>query len=388
MTPTADADGVIVGGGPVGLVLGLLLGRAGKRVLILDKGVYPRDKPCGEGLMPGGVRILESLGIDLRREGFPTISGIRYRLPGGPSAFGAFRARSGLPSHGFGVRRTRFDSLLADHVDDEPNVTLQRGASVIGIRALDDAVVVETEAGPVRAPIVVGADGLRSSVRRLMSWSIPPRRPFRHGLVGHLAAQRHGISEVVVTLLDGIEVYIAPSGPDELLAAVLGGDGRLRRDGLTVRDSYLEAVGNAHPEFAGAACGRIWGAGPFRVDSRTVADGRVFLLGDAAGFLDPITGDAMSAGLRAAAELARILTGPDSESGAASYRSWYARQWRVRRVITGVALKLTSSPSLARRALKGINGRPGALDALLEVNSGARSLGSVPIRDWAALAGI
>lgn len=388
VVPTKDADVVIVGGGPVGLVLGLLLAPRGARVLILDKGDYPRDKACGEGLMPGGVMVLNALGIDLGREGFPSISGVRYRIRGGPNVFGAFRARSGLPGQGFGVRRTRFDALLAGLADAQPNVILHPRRTVTGITPSSAGVVIDTDAGSLWAPIVVGADGIRSSVRRLMGWSIPPRPPFRHGLVGHLKVARHGIAEVIVTVLDNSEVYVAPTGPDEVLAAVLARGGLLRAKGLSVRESYLQAISAAHPEFNGAESDCVWGAGPFRVESRAVADRRVFLVGDAAGFLDPITGDAMTAGFRAANGLAQLLVAADAHTAAARYRTWFARQWRTRRVVTGIALKLTSSPTLARRAVSGISGRPGALDTLLEVNSGTRSLGSVPIRDWIALAGI
>jgi menaquinone-9 beta-reductase len=388
VVPNKDADVVIVGGGPVGSVLAALLGRQGRRVLVLEKGEYPRDKPCGEGLMPGGVKVLNELGIDLRQEGYPSISGVRYRVPGGLSVAGAFRARPGLPGLGFGVRRTRFDSLLATLAADQSNVTLHSSCAVTGVSTSATGVVVESAGESIRTPLLIGADGIASTVRRLLGWSLPPQLPLRHGLVSHLKVVGHGIAEVIVTVLDKREVYVAPTGPDEVLAAVLASGGTLRAQGLSVRESYLQTVSEAHPEFDRADCDRVWGAGPFRVKSSTVADGRVFLVGDAAGFLDPITGDAMSAGFRAASQLAQLLAATDHQTAAARYRSWFAHQWRTRRVVTGIALKLTGSPSLARRALSGVNGRPGALDALLEVNSGARALRSVPLRDWAALAGI
>ena len=379
---------MIVGGGPVGLVLGVLLARRGVSVLILEKGDYPRDKPCGEGLMPGGVQVLGELGIDLGREGFPRVAGVRYRLPGSAGVLGTFRARAGLPGQGYGIRRTRFDVLLAERAGAQPDLVLKRRCRVTGLTPSATGIEIQTDAGSLTAPLVIGADGLRSSVRGLMGWSIPPRRPFRYGLVGHLEAPGHGITEVVVTVLGRSEVYLAPTGPDEVLAAVLAGQGLLREDGLGVRESYLRAVTAAHPEFAGAECGEVSGAGPFRVRSQTVADRGVFLLGDAAGFLDPITGDGMSAGFLAAAELARLLVDSDPGTAAAGYRAWYGRQWRTRRVVTAIALKLTSSQALAGRALRGIGGHPEALTSLLEVNSGARTLSSIPLREWATLAGV
>ena len=382
-----EADVIVVGAGPVGAVLAMLLGNAGVRTLVLEKGSFPRDKPCGEGLMPGGVAVLEGLGIDLAREGFPSLSGIRYRTLEGGSAFGAFRARPGLPDHGFGVRRSRFDSFLAERAAGTPNVELRTGCTVHAIERAAGGFLVETGQGTATAAYLVGADGLRSTTRGLLGWSRPPQAPHRHALVSHLAVPRHGIRDVIVSLLPGKEVYVAPSGPDEVLAVVLGPLGSLRDPGATVLESYRAAVTAAHPDFAGAGTGRVRGAGPFRVGSRTVAADGAFLVGDAAGFVDPITGDAMAAGFRAADQLAGLLGGsvPAPE---ARYRRWHARQWRTRRLVTAIALRLTASPRLARRALAGLGRNPGALESLLEVNSGTRSLGSVPLRDWSALAGI
>jgi menaquinone-9 beta-reductase len=381
-----EADVIVVGAGPVGAVLAMLLGNAGVRTLVLEKGSFPRDKPCGEGLMPGGVAVLEGLGIDLAREGFPSLSGIRWRLEGS-SAFGAFKARPGVPDHGFGVRRSRFDSFLAERAAGTPNVELRTGSTVNAIERAAGGFRVETGDGTASAAYLVGADGLRSTTRGLLGWSKAPQAPHRHALVSHLAVPAHGVREVTVSLLPGKEVYVAPSGPDEVLAVVLGPMGSLRDPGATVIDSYRRAVTTAHPEFAGATTGRVRGAGPFRVGSRTVAAEGAFLVGDAAGFVDPITGDAMAAGFRAAAQLAGLLGGSIA-APEARYRRWHAGQWRTRRLVTAIALRLTGSPRLARRALAGLGRNPRALESLLEVNSGTRSVGSVPLRDWSALAGI
>jgi 2-polyprenyl-6-methoxyphenol hydroxylase-like FAD-dependent oxidoreductase len=381
-----DAQVIVVGGGPVGSVLAMLLGRAGVRTLVLEKTTFPRDKPCGEGLMPGGVAVLEQLGLDLAREGFPRLDGITYRTPEG-ATFGAFRPGPGLPGHGFGVRRLRFDALLAERAAATPNVELRTGCSVQAIERTGDGFRLESKGDWLSAARVVGADGLRSTTRALLGWSKPPLQPHRHALVGHLAAPRHQVCGVIVTLLAANEVYLAPSGSDELLAVVLGPPGSLRDPAASVLDSYRRTVATAHPEFTEAAAGRIRGSGPFRVGSRTVAERGAFLVGDAAGFIDPITGDAMSAGFQAAAYLAGLLAAavPAAE---ARYRRWFAAQWRTRRLVTAIALGFSGSPWLARRALSGLGRHPGALESLLEVNSGSRRLGSVPLRTWSALAGI
>src|SRR5215831_5691713 len=134
-----DADLVVIGGGPVGATLGLLLARTGRRVAVIEKGRLPRDKACGEGLLPSGARVLASVGVDLAAEGFPLVAGVRYRLEGGASVRGDFRSG---PGHG--VRRTRFDALLAERASSAPGVQLLCGCEARAVHAEARGVRVET----------------------------------------------------------------------------------------------------------------------------------------------------------------------------------------------------------------------------------------------------
>jgi flavin-dependent dehydrogenase len=377
-----DADVVVIGGGPVGAALAMFLGKAGRRVIVLEKSRFPRDKPCGEGLMPSGVRVLHRLGVDLAAEGFPAVDGVRYRLPGGNSARGSFRSGPGC-----GVRRVRLDALLAERAAATPGVRLLTGCGARGIAPERDCVRVEADGGELRAPVLVGADGIRSQVARWLGLALPPGGTGRYALVGHVGHEGRPWDEIVVSLLGGVEVYAAPSGPGEVLAAVLGARGSLRRPAASVTESYRAIVAEAHPELEGAPLtGRVWGAGPFRLEPARVAQGRAFLVGDAAGFLDPLTGDGMAAGLGQAEALAGFLLA-DAESAGPRYAAWRRRQWRRRRFVTGLALALSGSATLARRAVAGVGRRPSALQSLLELNDGTRGLRALGPRDWAALAG-
>jgi menaquinone-9 beta-reductase len=387
-----DADVAVIGGGPVGATLALLLARAGRRVTVLEKASFPRDKPCGEGLMPSGAAVLADAGVDLAAEGFPRVDGVRYRLASGASVRGDLRS-----GPGYGVRRLRLDALLASRAAGAPGVTFECGCRALGAAVDRASVRVETARGELRARALVAADGVRSAAAGWLGWSRPPAGRARHALVGHVCGGAAALGgEIVVTLLGDVEVYAAPADAGEALVAVLGARGALRRPGWGVADSYRVTVERAHPALAGLPLsGRVRGAGPFRVGPRTVAGGRAFLAGDAAGFLDPLTGDGLAAGLAQAAALAGLLAVPRDLSdaravaaAAAGYRAWRARQWRRRRVVTALAMGLTGSTSLAARAISGVSRRPAALQSLLEVNDGTRPLSSVSPRDWAALAGL
>ena len=113
----------------------------------------------------------------------------------------------------------------------------------------------------------------------------------------------------------------------------------------------------------------------------------MFLVGDAAGFLDPLTGDGMSDALVAARRLSSLLASelPDP---AAEYRRWERGQWRRRMFVNRLALTLTGSSGLARRALRGMQRSPSTLNRLLEINDGSRGLSSLSLRDWSAMVGV
>ncbi|HVC22267.1 MAG TPA: NAD(P)/FAD-dependent oxidoreductase [Candidatus Dormibacteraeota bacterium] len=367
-----DAGIIVVGGGPVGSTLGLMMPEA----VVLEAATFPRDKPCGEGLMPAGAAVLRALGVDLAAEGFPPLAGVRYTLADGETARASFAA-----GPGFGVRRTRLDALLAERAK------VHCGVRVTAVRALEDRVEVDTSAGTVVGSALVAADGLHSPIARMLGWSRPARGLGRYGLVGHLAVEHPG-EDIEVSLLGSVETYLAPVGPGEVLLAVLGTRGGLRAPGLTGEQSYRAVVQRAHPSLAEVPLlAPLSGAGPFHLRPARVAQGRVFLAGDAAGFLDPLTGDAMSAGLTQARALASFID-EGLEEAAVRYSRWMARQWRRRSLVASLARSLSGSGRVSRRALAGVRRRPQALQALLGVNDGSRSLLSVGVLDWAALLGV
>jgi flavin-dependent dehydrogenase len=201
-----DAPVLVVGGGPVGATLGLLMPEA----LVVDAAQFPRDKACGEGLMPAGAAVLRAAGVDLAAEGFPAVRGVSYRLPGGAVGRADFSTGTG-----FGTRRTRLDALLAERCGVHQGITVER------VTAHSDRVEVETSTGTISTSILVAADGLRSPVARMMGWWRPPRGRLRYAMVGHLQADPLS-SDIEVSLLGEVETYMAAVGEGEILSRCWG----------------------------------------------------------------------------------------------------------------------------------------------------------------------
>src|SRR5260370_35954485 len=119
--PAPDTDVAVVGAGPAGAAAALFAARRGHRVIIFDKQDFPRDKPCGEGLMPGGRPALRELGLEdaVVSGGAPPLRGLQFGLAEQPPVAVPFPERDGEQA-GLGIRRRTFDGPLADAVADDP----------------------------------------------------------------------------------------------------------------------------------------------------------------------------------------------------------------------------------------------------------------------------
>ena len=160
-------DVVIAGGGPAGATLALLLGRAGLSVELYEAKRFPREKPCGEGIMPAGVAVLERLGLRGAVGGRPLAS-VRYHGFGltAEAGFPAARGRRGARSRS-AQRRLHLDETLLAAARATPGVRVFEEAPVEGA-AIENGRAVGLRVGGElrRGGLVVGADGLESPVRR------------------------------------------------------------------------------------------------------------------------------------------------------------------------------------------------------------------------------
>ncbi|MER6789294.1 NAD(P)/FAD-dependent oxidoreductase [Streptomyces sp. NPDC000658] len=317
-------DLLVVGAGPAGLATALHAARAGLDVAVWERRAGTVDKACGEGLMPGAVAALAALGVhapghDLR--------GIRY-VAGPRRVDAAFRAGPGR-----GVRRTTLQAALREAVLAAGVRVEQRTAR----RVEQDENGVRVDG--TRAGHLVAADGLHSPIRRALGLDRPHRGRPRHGLRRHYLVAPWS-DHVEVHWARGAEAYVTPVADGLVGVAVLTG----ARGSF---DDHLAAFPGLRERLAGAGpAGPVRGAGPLRQDARARTAGRVLLVGDAAGYVDALTGEGVALALAQAPAAVRAVVGGDLAG--------YEREWRqlTRRCrwLTHALLGATRTP-LARAAL-------------------------------------
>lgn len=296
-------DLLVIGGGPAGLATAIHAARAGLSTALLEPRPTPVDKACGEGLMPGAVRALGRLGVSV--DGRP-FHGIRYLdAAGGRTAEARFRSGPGL-----GVRRTVLHAALAARAEQ---VGVRRVAAKAGPPVLLDGGR-GVSVGELTSRHVVAADGLHSPVRRALGLHRPPsgRHPARYGQRRHFAVAPWS-DLVEVYWSRHAEAYVTPVADGTVGVAVLGTE-RLPFD------RQLAAFPALSERLAGAAGGPVRGAGPLRQRAGARVRGPVLLVGDAAGYLDALTGEGVALALASAEAAVHCLrTGRPAA---------YERAWR------------------------------------------------------------
>jgi flavin-dependent dehydrogenase len=319
----ADVDIVVAGGGPVGLAVAIEARLLGMSVVVCEPRPAPVDKACGEGLMPGAVRALERLGVQPAGRAF---AGIRY-VDDVRAAEHRFRSGPGL-----GVRRT----VLHD--------AMTRRASELGVETVPVAVrepahdsMGVTVVRELRGRWLLACDGLNSGLRRSMGLTRPTGGVRRYGVRRHFQVEPW--SEFVeVHWTSQAELYVTPVADDLVGVAVLA------ERGVDFDAVLASAVGVAVPLANANVASSLRGAGPLHQRTFRRVAGRVMLVGDAAGYVDALTGEGIALGLAQARAAVSAIAADDPLA--------YERAWpqltRDYRVLTGCLLRAASRPALRR----------------------------------------
>jgi len=371
------ASVLIAGGGIAGASLAIHLGRAGLRVELFERAQFPREKPCGEGLMPAGVAALSRLGLREAAGGVP-FRGIRYHLSG-HTAEGPFPAIPGFPATGLGQRRFHLDRVLFEAAAATPGVRAQTGAAVEAPLVGNGRVVgLRVDGAERRARLVVAADGVHSRLRHALGLDVPARRK-RFAARAHfrLAAGQEQPPWVDVFVRRGYELYVAPLPGRELLVAALVEPEALAGPIQPVFHRWCRSIPPLAARLEGAEqSSALLCTSPLAGRARRGFAPGIVLLGDAAGFSDPITGGGMTQALLTSEILAGYIRRNDNGS-----ESWVAQfdreRWKLLRDywrLTQMVLWLAKHPKVAGRAVAMLARSSAMLSHLVGVAGGIRSL--------------
>jgi flavin-dependent dehydrogenase len=370
-------DVLIVGGGIAGSALAILLGRSGVSCELLEQGQFPKDKPCGEGLMPGGVAVLRRLALADAIGGAP-FDGVRYHCAS-HVAEGRFPRKKGQPEHGIGQRRIVLDHLLYEAAAATTGVTAQCGVRVECPLLQNGRVTGVSVAGEGRhARLVVAADGIHSRMRRSLGLDAPARRK-RLGARAHFRLSRgqQQLRWVEVFVAAGHEFYVTPLPNNEVLVALLANAETLREPVERVFSRWIHEERVLAARLEGAEqISALLCSSPLAARARAGVAPGVVLLGDAAGFVDPITGGGMSQALMTAELLSRYIRHGlhDTDSWSWSFEKERGRLLKDYITLTQAILWLAAHPLLARNAVGALRALPGLLSHLVGVSAGSRAL--------------
>lgn len=343
-------DVVISGGGPAGAIAALRLARAGARVALVDRARFPRPKLCGDTLNPGAMALLQASGLaaPIVAAGLP-IDGMVVTSADGVAVRGLY----GEGMTGRAIRRDVLDLALLEaaaaagaEILTETRVTAPLvtaaagpagGARITGVAVRGR----HGQASALQARLTIAADGRRSPLAFALGLAAHPRWPrrwaigayfdgiVRDGRVGEMHVRRNGY----------IGVSPSPGGATNICLVTAD------RAGLDAPARLLDAALRRDPVLrercrAASRVSDVVSLGPLAVDVRIGGPERLLLAGDAAGFIDPMTGDGIHLALRGgvlAADVALDVLAGRVGDGAAELarrrRAAFAFKLRFNRVL-------------------------------------------------------
>ncbi|HUQ84266.1 MAG TPA: FAD-dependent oxidoreductase [Gemmatimonadaceae bacterium] len=372
----ARAKALIVGGGPAGAATAFFLARAGVDVLVLDRARFPRDKPCSEYMSPQASRILDAMGLLSRVEtaGAAHLSGMRVIAPNGVSFHGRYAdvaGYRGFRDRGLALRRTVLDTMLLERAR-EAGARIREGVRVSALTSDAAGRVTGVEvvgadgaAETISASIVIGADGLRSIVSRRLGVARIRRGQRRLALVTHFTGvEGIGDSGEMHVDRDGY-LGLADVGGSVTNVAVVVPVSRARGaagDPAAFVDEWIRRRPTIAARFTRALrSSAVLATGPFASAAHRAWAPGAALVGDAADFFDPFTGEGIYAALRGAELLAphvaRALDArsvDDADAALADYDrdrvAEFRGKWAVERII-GAAVSFPVLMNVAARSL-------------------------------------
>jgi flavin-dependent dehydrogenase len=374
------AEVIVAGAGIAGLSLATLLGRQGIDVLVIDRTPAPRDRVCGEGVMPMGMAVLREIGIDPEAMTGHDFRGLEFATTRQRHAIDFCGAR------GRGIRRTVLIEALERTARVHPSVRIERDVVLAPIEEQDRIHGVRGRVGRYRASWVVAADGAHSPLMRAAGVS-RQERGYRMGLRQHFVLPcPHRMERVWVGLFPPFDVYVTPVGGRDLLVTTMCDREAYRRvlgryRAFLERTPFAPLLEGAQP--ASPLLG--WHQPLFRPER--FAPRGMLAVGDAGGGIDPCLGMGMSFALASAHEAARAISATLRQPGAReaqerAFEAWRAALFRHYNAFDRVFRVLVTSRAGSEALLWGMRHWPQIAEGLTDIVAQCRPWRGFP---WGAL---
>ncbi len=379
-------DVAIVGAGPAGSATAIALARTGARVVVVDRSVFPRDKPCAEYLSPAAEPLLADLGVlDTLAAACPNrLRGFRIFAPNGRMFQGDFAATTGpdgtsLFETGLVIPRSRLDATIVQGAR-LAGAEMREGWRLAQVERIDGGwrLTPVGAAEPIEARLLVAADGLHSTVaRRLGLHEVSRMRKI--ALVAHMRGIRGvgGYGEMHVAGRRYVGVAPMEPGGDLCNVAMVVDE---RRDGPHIAGKPQQFLLDALQTFP-LLRERL---GPLMVERQTLtisrlsvrarrlSDARLLLVGDATGYYDPFTGEGIyhalkSAELVAAVARPALLADDLSAARLAAYDRAHAETFRGKRMIEQIIQSAVQAPPLMNHIARTLGRNKAMADTVVAV---------------------
>jgi geranylgeranyl reductase family protein len=368
MSADLDCEVLVVGAGPAGSAVAAALAGQGRDVLLVEAHAHPRPKACAEYASPRIVEELRRLGISdqsWQADSLP-LKGMRV-IRGQDAVDVRYRDASG-PRSAWGLDRLVFDAGLAGHAASS-------GARVREHVALDSLIwsdgrvsgaLASTQDGSlrIRSRWLIGADGARSRVANRLGVERPVIAPRRLGMVAHYEGAADLADHGEMHVGPGWYVGLAPLAGGRLNVGMAMPLGERRR---SARDRFQAGI-DGIPAVASRLADRrrltsIRGASPIGHRVARAAGPGWMLVGDAAGFIDPFTGEGIYRALRSARAAAESLLAGDA-GAVERYLAARRRAFAAKDALTWLVQGMLASPPLMGYALRRLAARPATADLL------------------------